>query len=163
MWRSISSRYSVTSFLTTPVSSSTGGKTPPYLSENGFSRFLLFMACGGKTLSYSRKRFRRFLFLRQVFPYSQKAGFLRGARFARNNTDIYVTTEFFREFVLLVLNTFIKKKMVLFKFYLPNEIRKILILRKARGAVKRRKNKQSLLWANSRLPEPKQAFTNFFQ
>ena len=80
-----------------------------------------------------------------LLRFSQKAGFLRGARFARNNTDIYVTTEFFREFVLFVLNTFIKKKMVLFKFYLPNEIRKILILRKARGAVKRRKNKQSLL------------------
>ena len=52
-------------------------KTSPFLSENAYCRFLSFMACGGKTLSYSRKRFRRFLFLRQVFPYSQKAGFLR--------------------------------------------------------------------------------------
>ena len=28
----------------TPVSSSTGGKTPPFLSENGYCRFLLFTA-----------------------------------------------------------------------------------------------------------------------
>ena len=61
----------------TPVSSSTGGKTPPFLLENGYCRFLSFMACGGKTLPYSRKRNVRFLILWQVFPYSQKAGFLR--------------------------------------------------------------------------------------
>ena len=52
-------------------------KTSPFLLENGYCRFLSFMACGGKTLPYSRKRNRRFLILRQVFPYSQKAGFLR--------------------------------------------------------------------------------------
>ena len=134
MWRSISSRYSVTSFLTTPVSSSSEGakvtllhffckkisldalllrfsqkvtqaelfasarftricKTSPFLLENGYCRFLSFMACGGKTLPYSRKRNRRFLILRQVFPYSQKAGFLRGARFARLRYVCFITNE----------------------------------------------------------------------
>ena len=37
------------------------------------SRYAPYNSChGGKTLPYSRKRFRRFLFLRQVFPFSQK-------------------------------------------------------------------------------------------
>ena len=38
-----------------------------------FRRCAPYKSChGGKTLPYSRKRFRRFLFLRQVFPFSQK-------------------------------------------------------------------------------------------
>ena len=59
----------------TPVSSSTGGKTPPFLLENGYCRFLLFMACGGKTLPYSRKRNRRFLFYGRFFLIRKKQAF----------------------------------------------------------------------------------------
>ena len=52
-----------------------------------FRRYAPHKSChGGKTLPYSRKRFRRFLLLRQVFPYSQKvtqAELFASARFAR--------------------------------------------------------------------------------
>lgn len=59
-----------------------------------FRRFAPYNSChGGKTLPYSRKRFRRFLFLRQVFPYSQKAGFLRVARFARLRYVCFITNK----------------------------------------------------------------------
>ncbi len=38
-----------------------------------FRSYAPYNSChGGKTLPYSRKRIKRFLFLRQVFPYSQK-------------------------------------------------------------------------------------------
>ena len=74
-----------------------GGKTPPYLSENGFSRFL---------------------FLRQVFPYSQKvtqAELFASARFTRNNKDINVTTDFFEKLVLFCFKYVYLKKIVIFE------------------------------------------------
>ena len=50
-------------------------KTSPFLLENGYCRFLSFMACGGKTLPYSRKRNRRFLFYGRFFLIRKKQAF----------------------------------------------------------------------------------------
>ena len=50
-----------------------------------------------------------------LLRFSQKAGFLRVARFARNNKDINVTTAFFGKPVLFCFKYVYLKKIVIFE------------------------------------------------